>query len=114
MKLEKDPHLLRWLETLDFQKGLFQWDAGNATKNLKHGVTQSEVMEIFRTDFVLGGKIVEPFHPESRWVLFGQTSKARFLTLVFTIRDELVRPISCRPMRKEEKKLYEEICGQTT
>ncbi len=108
MRFERDPDLLSWFAALALSKRLFQWDRGNTSKHRKHNVTPAEIEELFFNPFVLGGRIVEPYHPESRWVLFGQTLKGRNLTLIFTVRDELIRPISCRAMRKEEKKLYEE------
>jgi uncharacterized protein len=109
MKFERDPDLVRWLELLTITKDSFQWDCGNSTKNAKHGVRREEVEEVFQNEFVLAGKILEPYHPENRWILFGETLKGRRLALIFTVRDGLIRPISCRPVRKEEGKIYEEI-----
>lgn len=109
MKFERDPDLVRWLELLIITKDLFQWDRGNSTKNDKHGVRKEEIEEVFQNLFVLGGRILEPYHPENRWILFGKTLKSRRLALVFMVRDGLIRPISCRSMRKEEVKIYEEV-----
>ena len=109
MKFEADVHLFEWFRHIDITEDRFQWDQGNKTKNfIKHKVTKEEVTEIFQSEFVLGGRIVEPFHPENRWILFGETIEERLLTLIFTIRDDLIRPISARPMRKKERKIYEE------
>lgn len=109
MKFEKDEDIARWLEALAVSSSTFQWDRGNETKNRKHAVGKEEVEQLFLGPMVLGGRIVEPFNPESRWVLFGRTSAGRNLTLIFTIRDGLIRPISCRTMRKQEIKIYEKI-----
>ena len=109
MKFERDPDLVRWLELLTITKDSFQWDRGNVTKNAKHGVRKEEVEEVFQNPFVLAGRILEPYHPENRWIMFGETLKGRRLTLIFTVRDGLIRPISCRSMRKEEGKYYEEV-----
>lgn len=109
MRFEQDEKLARWLEEVVLTEGVFQWDRGNATKNVKHGVSQKEIESLFFGSFVLGGKIVEPHHIENRWILFGENTTGRRLTLIFTVRDDLIRPISCRPMRNEERKLYEEI-----
>lgn len=108
MKFERDPDLVNWFNTLAINERTFQWDRGNATKNLKHGVKKEEIMEIFYSPSILGGRIVEPFHPENRWILFGETAIGRKLSLIFTVRDGLIRPISCRPMRRKEAKFYEE------
>ena len=116
MRFEQDEDIARWFEELVITGEVFQWDQGNSTKNIKkHGVNQKEIESLFLGSFVLGGKIVEPHHVENRWVVFGESMKGRRLTLIFTIRDNLIRPISCRSMRKEERKIYEEtIQGQTT
>ena len=108
MKFQKDLDIARWSESFPFSSSSFQWDEGNETKNRKHGVKKEEVEELFKSPFVLAGKIIEPYHPENRWILLGQTLAGRRLTLIFTIRDQLIRPISCRAMRKEEVKIYEE------
>ena len=36
----------------------------------------------------------------------------RLLALIFTRRGEQLRPISCRPMRRNERTLYEEACKE--
>ncbi len=115
MQFEQDEDLARWFEELLITKEVFQWDRGNSTKNAKHGVSQKEIESLFLGSFVLGGRITEPHHIENRWVMFGESAAGRRLTLIFTVRDNLIRPISCRPMRKEERKLYEEVIeGQTS
>ena len=45
---------------------------------------------------------------EPRWLLLGETDAGRQLTLIFTRRGNRIRPISCRPMRRNERRLYEE------
>ena len=107
MKLERDLDVARWLESVHYSHGLFQWDRGNSTKNRKHGVRNEDVEELFLSPFVLGGRIIEPYHPENRWILFGQSLAGRKLSLIFTIRDDKIRAVSCRSMRKEEKRIYE-------
>ncbi len=109
MRFEQDEELARWFEGLVITEEVFQWDRGNATKNVKHGVSRKEIESLFLGSFVLGGRIIEPHHIENRWIVFGESATGRNLTLIFTVRDELIRPISCRHMRKEERKLYEEI-----
>ena len=109
MRFEQDEELARWFEELVITNDVFQWDRGNSTKNVKHGVSQKEIESLLLGSFVLGGRIIEPHHIENRWVLFSESMTGRRLTLIFTIRDNLIRPISCRAMREEERKLYEEI-----
>jgi uncharacterized DUF497 family protein len=114
MKFEPDEKTAAFLESLEVSHKIFLWDSGNSTKNLKHQVYKHEIEALFSRVFVLVGKIIEPYHEENRWLLLGQTQTSRKLTLIFTIRDKLIRPISCRPMRKEEKKIYEEIIARQT
>jgi uncharacterized DUF497 family protein len=43
---------------------------------------------------VFAGLIVEPDRGERRWLALGEDHSGRYLALVFTRRDELLRPIS--------------------
>ena len=44
---------------------------------------------------------------EDRCYALGHTDAGRLLFVVFTIRKELVRPISARDMNRKERKVYE-------
>ena len=86
----------------------FDWDAGNRTKNVKHGVVSEEIESIFyQARFIFAGKITEPAHPEWRGLILGRSDSGRPLALIFTRRGDRLRPISCRPMRPNERRLYE-------
>ena len=83
----------------------FQWDAGNRAKNeAKHLVQCHEVEELFQNDPV----ILRPqtSKSEERWTAYGHTDDGRLLTVVFTVRGSLLRPISARPMSRPERKDY--------
>lgn len=85
----------------------FQWDAGNSDKNWeRHGVTQGETEQVFfnRPVRVAPAKDVQQ---EARYAALGQSSAGRLLTVVFTIRGTLIRPISARDMSRGERRLYE-------
>ena len=85
----------------------FQWDAGNSGKNWeRHQVTQGETEQVFfnRPVRVAPAKEVQR---EPRYAALGQSSAGRLLTVVFTIRGTLVRPISARDMSRRERRLYE-------
>lgn len=87
----------------------FDWDEGNREKNLdKHGVSLKECEEVFfNTPF----KIAEdPKHSqkEKRYSILGKTDKERFLSIVFTIRKEMIRVISARNQSRKERRQYEE------
>lgn len=86
----------------------FQWDAGNADKNLVlHRVSQGETEQMFFNRPVL----VAPDHAHStrepRFAALGRTNANRLLAVVFTIRGARVRVISARDMSRRERKLYE-------
>lgn len=101
--------LVLWLvETVSFQ---FDWDTANSTKSLlKHGVTSKEVEEVFHLgNAVAIGLQVLPKVSEERLAIVGPTDQKRLLTIVFTLRDGKVRPISSRLANKKEKRLYETL-----
>lgn len=90
----------------------FEWDEGNMTKSrTKHGIQPGEVESILDSPVLFVGRIVEPTHDEPRWLLLGMTATTKPVALVFTRRGDLLRPISSRPMRRNERKLYAEAAG---
>jgi uncharacterized protein len=73
----------------------FQWDDGNAGKSLeKHGVHDGECEEIFFNHPLIVGEDEEHSEDEPRGLALGQTNGGRYLFLVFTVRNQLVRVIS--------------------
>jgi uncharacterized protein len=85
----------------------FQWDEGNAEKNwVQHQVSQGEAEQVFfnRPLVVVAGERAE-FTP--RYYALGQTDARRLLFIVFTIREDLIRVISARPMSRRERRVYE-------
>ena len=109
MKLAPDPKAERWLLGLTGAAEEFDWDAGNLSKNSKHGVEPHDIQALIVGDFYFAGRIVEPAHEEPRWLALGEDGAGRRLALVFTRRGERLRPISCRAMRRKEKLLYEQV-----
>lgn len=98
-----------WLiETVIFE---FEWDSGNATKSLlKHKVTIQEVEEAFLGRLAVGlGIQVLPQVSEERLAIVGPTWNNRLLTIVFTLRQGRIRPISSRPSNRKENRLYEKV-----
>ena len=89
----------------------FDWDEGNIHKSLiKHGVTDEEVEEIFMTGLAVAiGVQVAPVVEEERSAVVGPTSDGKLITVVFTLRDGKIRPISSRSSNRKEKKLYETV-----
>ena len=87
----------------------FQWDAGNSQKNwLAHDVTGAETEQVFFSRPILLMPDVRHSQAETRYYALGRTSAGRRLTVVFTVRDSLLRPIMARVMSRQERRLYAE------
>jgi len=87
----------------------FQWDAGNSEKNwVAHDVTRAETEQVFFNRPVLVAS--DPAHSqiEVRSFVLGRTNVGRRLTVAFTIRGTMVRPIMARDMSPAERRLYAE------
>ncbi|OHA75609.1 MAG: hypothetical protein A3A32_02835 [Candidatus Wildermuthbacteria bacterium RIFCSPLOWO2_01_FULL_48_35] len=86
----------------------FEWDEGNLNKNqLKHGVENQEIEEIFFNLPVLFSPDPKHSGEEGRYLVLGQTDKHRKLSIIFTVRKTKIRVISARPMSLKERKFYE-------
>lgn len=88
----------------------FDWDAGNARKNERHGVTQAEAEQAFFDPRLLVAP--DPVHSESepRFHALGSTVSRRLLHVTFTLRfnGTKLRVISARTMSRKEKVFYEQ------
>jgi uncharacterized DUF497 family protein len=85
----------------------FQWDSGNLTKSAgRHGVSPEEAEEVFfRAPWIINDTRLEDNEP--RWAAIGQSERGRALRVLFTLRTGKIRPISCRPASRKERKAYE-------
>jgi uncharacterized DUF497 family protein len=88
----------------------FDWDAGNAEKNAKHGVARYEVEQVFANSPLLVAADEVHSQVEERFAALGITDEGRRLAIAFTFREEhtRIRPISARPMNRKERVVYEE------
>jgi uncharacterized DUF497 family protein len=84
----------------------FDWDLGNAAKNAKHRVEPEEAEEIFFNQPLLWNFDEKHSQAEPRWIALGRTVR-RNLTVVFTVRQKLIRVISARAMNRKERAVYE-------
>lgn len=88
----------------------FDWDAGNARKNQRHGVTQSEAEQAFFDPRLLVAP--DPAHSagEPRFHALGCTASGRLLHVTFTLRfnGTKLRVISARSMSRKERAYYEQ------
>ena len=91
----------------------FEWDAGNARKNERHGVTQVETEDMFFDPHLL--LVPDPRHSaqEARFHALGETSAGRRLHVTFTVRAEgtRIRVISARDMHHKERGGFYESQG---
>lgn len=93
----------------------FQWDSGNI-KHVVHdhperGNTLEEVESVFSDVHlrVLPNRIES--NQESRLKAIGTSNQGRVLVVVFVIRNELIRPISCWPANQQTRRRYHESIG---
>ncbi len=86
----------------------FDWDAGNARKNEKHGVSQAEIEQVFFREPLIVAP--DPAHSsaEDRYHALGRTDGERWLHITFTLRGDgaLIRPISARGMHRKERPVH--------
>ncbi len=102
--------LALWLlETSIFH---FDWDEGNSSKSqIKHGVLNVEVEEVFVSGLLAPlGVQFSPVVEEERLAVIGSTIQGKILTIVFTLRDGKIRPISSRVANRKEREIYENVC----
>ena len=94
-------------DPLDYCLG-FDWDEGNIDKNWpSHGVAWWECEEVF---FNRPRPIFEDTahsELEERFYVLGETNAGRWLFVAFTIRRDLIRPITARQMNAREQKTYD-------
>jgi len=93
----------------------FQWDEGNSDKNwTRHKVNRFECEELFFNEPLIVREDLKHSQSEDRLYSLGRTDSNRFLFVVFTIRDNLIRVISARDMTAKEQKEYEEKIKRNT
>ncbi len=84
----------------------FEWDENkNITNIAKHGYDFRDVIEVF-TDKDL---FVYPssYNLEERYIAVSRY-EGKYITLIYTVRDQTIRLISSRRARKKEIKDYEQ------
>jgi uncharacterized DUF497 family protein len=85
----------------------FQWDEGNSDKNwYLHQVTDSECEQLFFNLPLILVPDTKHSQQEQRYYALGRTDTDRWLFIVFTIRDKLIRVISAREMNQREARKY--------
>src|SRR5690349_12676410 len=82
----------------------FDWDDENISHLKRHQIEPWEVEEFFRNDPAIRGH--EVVDGEDRWTAAGATLSLRVLTLVFTVRNDRIRPITGWDADRQTKKEY--------
>ena len=86
----------------------FEWDSGNTEKNwIRHQVRTTECEQVFFNRPLVVAPDVKHSGQELRFYALGQTGAARRLSIVATLRGDLIRVISARDMSRKERKAYE-------
>lgn len=88
----------------------FNWDEGNARKNIRHGVSAAEAEQVFFNDPLLLLDDAKHSQSEIRFHALGKTDEGRLLHITFTLgqKHTLIRVISARDMHKKERAIYEQ------
>ncbi len=87
----------------------FDWDAGNARKNDKHGVSAAEAEQVFFNAPLLLLEDAGHSQQERRLHALGKTDSGRGLHITFTLRQlgTLIRVISARDLHRKERAIYD-------
>jgi uncharacterized DUF497 family protein len=81
----------------------FEWDEVKSDANLvKHGITFDDASQIFYGPIVAKSS---SRNNEERWIAIGKVQD-QILTVIFTRRNDLIRIISARRPRPDEKRTY--------
>ena len=86
-----DTYIVCILEVVADEIG-FDWDQANAGHIAAHGISPEEVAEVFSNDEI--GIDYDVVGGEERWTVVGETDGGRVLVVVYTMRDDLVRPVT--------------------
>lgn len=85
----------------------FDWDEHNEDKIWrKHRVHFQEAEQVFLNKPLLTQEDEAHSKNEIRFFSLGSTDEGRLLFVAFTIRRDLIRIVSARPMSKKEKEKY--------
>jgi uncharacterized protein len=81
----------------------FEWDGVKSDANLvKHGITFDDASEVFYGPIIIRKSTR---NDEERWLAIG-ISHDRLMSVIFTRRNDLIRIISARHPRPDEKRAY--------
>jgi len=100
-------------QDLDFSKiEGFEWDKGNLDHINRHNVLKEECEEAFLNKQPEVTKDETHSQVEERYRVFGQTDYGRFLFMIITIRNNMIRIISARDQNKKERQAFKKTGGE--
>jgi uncharacterized DUF497 family protein len=82
----------------------FDWDAENLQHIARHDVLREEAEQFFRNGYIVIGRVIR--NEEERVAALGQTDAARLLSVIFTVRNGLLRVVTAYTMRRNMRKKY--------
>jgi uncharacterized DUF497 family protein len=84
----------------------FEWDTNKAAANqLKHGVSFSEAIKVFRDPFAIEKLDDRESYGEERFIIIGMIEN-RLFVVVYTERGQNIRVVSAREAEKYERQYY--------
>jgi hypothetical protein len=87
----------------------FTWDLKKAAGNRrKHGVSFEEASTALRDPLAVTGSDPDHSMGELRFVTFGMSNQVRLLVVSHAEEGDIIRIISARPARRQERRIYEE------
>jgi uncharacterized DUF497 family protein len=87
----------------------FEWDEAKRLSNIvKHGLDFVDAVALFDCSYLVG--LAKPAGNEQRWVATGVID-GQYVTVVYTLRGEVLRIISMRRARHDERDKYQQVFG---
>jgi len=88
---------------------VFEWDPAKGRANArKHCVDFTEAATVFADPLSIAYPDPDHSSNEERYIIFGVSSKGRFLIVAHTLRENRIRIITAREMTRAERRYYEE------
>jgi uncharacterized DUF497 family protein len=95
----------------------FQWDAGNIRHVIneypERGNTIDEIESLFSDSTFVPRPDRIDSRGEQQYNAVGRSNQNRLLYVVFSVRNNEIRPISCRPASQKERNRYAQITQET-
>jgi uncharacterized protein len=87
----------------------FDWDNANVDHIARHRISPREIEQVFANKAI--DIDFDMVNGEERWTSIGHTGQLRILVVVWTMREEFIRPVTAFDADKEVSKEYLTIRG---